>query len=200
MLFDYQSVPLALTWIANTIYFIMTPLMGLFYFYYVIAFIFENQKNIFKILVISSIPSIVYLVFVLTNPINKLLFDINPLEGYVRGPYIALTYIVFYIYCFACPVVVLVSGRRLNADIRRILTVFPIIAAAVIIIQQFIPEYMLTGTAATCALLIIYLYLQNKQIVHRPPFRDLKPHSFFENIELKLQKRPTFHLPYLYYR
>jgi len=190
MLFDYQSVPLALTWIANTIYFIMTPLMGLFYFYYVIAFIFENQKNIFKILMISSIPSIVYLVFVLTNPINKLLFDINPLEGYVRGPYIALTYIVFYIYCFACPVVVLVNGRRLNADIRRILTVFPIIAAAVIIIQQFIPEYMLTGTAATCALLIIYLYLQNKQITLDHLTGLSNRHSFLQMIEIKLQKRP----------
>ena len=34
----------------------------------------------------------------------------------------------------------------------------------VILFQQFYPEIILSGSAATCALLIIYLHLQNRQI------------------------------------
>jgi len=190
MLYNYQTIPLAFIWVANTIYFIMTPLMGLFYFYYAISFVFENEKNIKKIIAISSIPAFAYLVFVLINPFNKLLFDISPAYGYVRGPYITLTYIVFYIYCFACPFIVLFNGRHLNIAIRRILVSFPIIAAGVIIMQQFIPEYMLTGTAATCALLIIYLYLQNKQISFDHLTGLPNRYAFLQTLEIRLQKHP----------
>lgn len=164
LLYNFEAVPLSLTWAVNIVYFSMTPLMGVFYFDYVVAIVVEGTKNVYKMLRWTSIPAAAYLVFVFTAPVNGLLFNIDPAAGYSRGPLIFVTYILFYIYCFACPLLVLFKGRRLDRPIRRILVSFPIIAAVVIVIQQIIPEYILTGSAATCALLIIYLYLQNKQI------------------------------------
>ena len=102
MLYHYQEIPLTLTWIVTTFYFVMTPLMGVFYFFYVTSIVFENDKALNKVLIIASVPAAAYLVFVLINPATKLLFDINPATGYLRGSLIALTYIIFYIYCFAC--------------------------------------------------------------------------------------------------
>ncbi len=164
LLYHYQVVPPFLNWTVNTLYFATTPLMGVFYFYYVLSFIFENPKKAFPVVGWASVPAAVYLIFVFVNPATKLIFDIDPAVGYVRGPFIIITYVVFYIYCFACLIAVLLGRKRIEPSIGRILASFPLIAAVVIVIQQFAPEYILSGSAATCALLIIYLYLQNKQI------------------------------------
>lgn len=164
LLYNLDAVPLFLAWAVNIVYFVMTPLMGVFYFNYVVSFVLEDPKRIYRTLMWTSIPAAVYLIFVFTSPANGLLFNIDSVVGYSRGPYIAVTYIVFYLYCFACPLIVFLKGKHLEASTRRILISFPIIAAVVIIVQQFASEYVLTGSAATCALLIIYLYLQNKQI------------------------------------
>ncbi len=164
LLYNFKIFPLWLTWGVNLLYFILTPLMGVFYFNYLIAYVFEKPRKIYRILVWTSLPAAAYILLVLLTPLNGLIFTLSPATGYAQGPGILITYIVFYLYCFACPFVVLWKGRRLDAPIRRILVSFPIIAGLVIIVQQFFPQYILSGSAATCALLIIYLYLQNKQI------------------------------------
>ena len=64
----------------------------------------------------------------------------------------------------SCLIIVLVAGKQVEKSVKAILTAFPIIATVVIVVQQIFPYVMLSGTAATCALLIIYLNLQNKQI------------------------------------
>ncbi len=85
-------------------------------------------------------------------------------DGYTRGPFISVTYLIFYAYCLASIVVTLVNHKRIDREIYRILAAFPVLAVAVIIVQQAYPNVILSGSAATCALLIIYLHLQNRQI------------------------------------
>ena len=75
-----------------------------------------------------------------------------------------LPILLFYAYCLASIALTLVNYKRIDRKIYRILAAFPILAVAVIIIQEMYPEVILSGSAATCALLIIYLHLQNKQI------------------------------------
>lgn len=187
LLYNLSAIPLFLVWAVNIFYFIMTPLMGVFYFNYVVAYVIDNPKIVYRTLIWTSIPAVAYLVFVLTTPANGLVFNIDSLTGYSRGPLIVVTYVVFYIYCFACPLVVLLKGRFLDPSIRKILSSFPIIAAIVIIIQQFAPEYILSGSAATCALLIIYLYLQNKQISLDHLTNLPNRQEFLKMLELKVQ-------------
>ncbi|MEG0367364.1 MAG: diguanylate phosphodiesterase, partial [Coprobacillus sp.] len=88
----------------------------------------------------------------------------NLTQGYIKGPLIMTTYLVFYAYCILSVVVALLNRKKLESQIFHILSSFPIIAVFVIIVQQFYPSVILSGSAATCALLIIYLHLQNKQI------------------------------------
>ncbi|MCQ4635946.1 EAL domain-containing protein [Anaerovorax odorimutans] len=152
-----------LTWLVTTIYFIATPLMGMAYFFYTIATVFESQGNALRIMKWSSIPGVLYLFVVLINPFCKKLFLINAAGNYSQGPLIMTTYLIFYIYCLAAICVAFVRRAQVDPVIRKILTAFPVIAVLVIIVQQLYPEVILSGSAATCALLIIYLYLQNKQ-------------------------------------
>lgn len=164
MIYNFRAIPLSMTWVVTTIYFILTPLMGLAYYLYTVSLVCTESCQLRRAIAVGVVPGAAYLVMVLMNPINKQLFDLNMEEGYIRGHMIVLTYLVFYAYCLACIVVTVINHKRVQREIYKILAAFPILAVLVIIFQQFYPNVILSGSAATCALLIIYLHLQNRQI------------------------------------
>lgn len=157
-------IPLWVNWPVTTIYFIATPLMGVIYFYYALSILYENQPRFPKRWLFLLLPAAFYLLMVISNPFTGCLFSLSLETQYEQGPLIITTYLVFYIYCLFTCVTVVALGKRVDPTIRNILACFPLIAALVVIIQQLFPEVILSGSAATCALLILYLYLQNKQI------------------------------------
>lgn len=191
MIYNYTVLPLPLIRAVNTIYFIATPLMGLVYFCYTVSVVYSDTKTILRVLIPSFIPAAFYLFLVILNIFNGCIFSINAGSGYVRGPYIVATYIVFYIYCLLCVVISWVGRKGMRPVETRTLLVFPVLAVLVIIIQQLFPTLMLSGSAATCALLFIYLYLENKQIsmdyLTGLPNRQV----FLDMLELRLSKRKT---------
>lgn len=164
MLYSYSIVPLWIIWIVTTIYFILTPLMGLVYFFYTISVIYTDSRKQKKLLFYGSIPGAFYVIAVLVNPLTRNIFDLTPKDGYTRGAFIFTTYLVFYAYCAASIVITILNRKKMEREIYRILASFPILAVLVIVIQQMFSDIILTGSAATCALLLIYLHLQNKQI------------------------------------
>ncbi|WP_187117548.1 GGDEF and EAL domain-containing protein [Beduini massiliensis] len=164
MIAYYHVFPLWLIWLITTIYFIFTPLMGAVYCLYAATIIYQNKEHLLRFMKLSMIPAVLYTLLVLTNPFNKELFDLNYQSGYVKGPWIAITYILFYAYCLGSLIIAYLKRDKVDKNVFNILSAFPIIASVVIAVQQIFPTIILTGSAATCALLIIYLYLQNKQI------------------------------------
>lgn len=189
MLYHYQALPRALTWLVTTVYFVTTPLMGLVYYCYAASVLYEHRENVGRLMAWSAVPAAAYLLLVLSNPFTKAVFDVVPGTGYVRGPLIIVTYLVFYLYCAACLVLTLLRGGQTDPAVRRILAIFPMVAVGVIVVQQLFPAYILSGSAATCALLLLYLYLQNKQIsidyLTGLPNRQ----EFLKLLDLRLQKR-----------
>lgn len=189
MLYRYQQIPLPLTWLVTTVYFAATPLMGAVYYSYAVAVLYEHREGALRVIAWSSLPALVYLALVLLTPFHKLLFDITPDAGYVRGPLILTTYLVFYLYCVACIIITLVKGGQTDPAAKRILVVFPVVAVAVIVVQQLFPDYILSGSAATCALLLLYLYLQNKQISIDHLTGVPNRQEFLKLLDLRLVKR-----------
>lgn len=84
-----------------TVYYILTPLMGFAYILYTVSIVYTERKELRKVIGFGTIPALVYGVLVLINPLNKNLFDISLVQGYVRGPWIVSTYLIFYAYCAA---------------------------------------------------------------------------------------------------
>ena len=152
-----------LCWGVTEIYFLATPLMGLAYYCYTAATIFEEHAGGRLALILGVLPGIFYAALVLLNPFTGALFSIRA-GMYLRGPLIIATYLIFYFYCLISVLLVRRYRRWLQPQIYRILFVFPLIACSVIVVQQLFPHVVLSGSAATTAILLIYLYLQNKQI------------------------------------
>lgn len=188
MLANPQAVPAFLTEAVTLVYFAATPLMGMAYFFYAAATVYEKHDGVWKVIGWMSVPGILYFLMVLGNPFMHLLFIIQPGGGYAQGPLILLTYLIFYFYCLCALVLVLMKRAWLERPIRRILASFPVIACAVIVFQQFYPEIILTGSAATSALLLIYLYLQNKQIAIDYLTGLPNHHAFIKMLELQIKK------------
>lgn len=152
------------TWFVTMLYFILTPLLGTAYYYYAIAVISEARPIRRSLLIISAIPCLLYAGCVIANIATGCLFYLDEAGGYHQGPLIATTYFVFYFYCLVCFAVVVFTRAPIDRVIKRILAIFPLVAVMVIAVQQLFPSYLLSGSAAACSLLIIYLYLQNKRL------------------------------------
>lgn len=174
-------------WIVTLAYYIMTPLMGLVYFYYNLTYMYEDRRVMSRIAMVASVPAAFYMGTVLSNPWTKTLFDLSLEDGYVQGPLRPITYVIFYFYCVCCIVAVLVKWKKLTRSVKRTLISFPLIAALVIVIQLMMPDLILSGTAATCALLIIYLNLQNKQITMDYLTGQPNRMQFLQMLEMRLE-------------
>lgn len=164
MINNYKLVPSWLTWIVTTIYFIFMTLMGLIYFYYVVANIYSDYSKIRKILIITGMPAFCFIIVVICNFYTKKIFDISKELGYVRGEYIVATYLIFYFYCLLILGLIIYKHGKIEQKILHTSLIFPTVSMLIIVIQQTHPDIILSGFAASCSLLIVYLYLQNKQI------------------------------------
>lgn len=194
MIYNYTVVPMVLIWLVTMVYFMATPLMGVMFLFYTAAIVLEEKPLVAKrIMLIFGIPFFFYMGVVLTNPWTKLLFDLDHITGYSRGEWISSTYVIFYIYCLLCLLVVIWKRKEVDRSIGRILVAFPVIAILVIFAQQILVDSILTGTAASFALLIIYLYFQNKQITMDILTGTANRQAFLKVLELKLKQPKNWH-------
>lgn len=165
--------------------------MGAIYFIYALANIYD-EKEVKKYAALCSLPSILYVLLVFSNFYTSLLFSFDQVSGYQQGPWIFITYLVFYIYVFFSLILVIHKRKSLERNVSYILGVFPFISAFVILFQYIHPEYILTGTAATSALLIIYLYLQNKQMFTDTLTNLLNRQEFNKMIDILIDNNKPF--------
>lgn len=85
MLSGYILVPVWVTWAITTIYFILTPLMGMVYYLYAVSVLYEERPQLYRMILLGGIPGAVYTLLVLSNFFTKCLFDITANQGYEQG-------------------------------------------------------------------------------------------------------------------
>ena len=187
MLTYTQIFPIWMIELVTTIYFIFTPLMGMIYFLYSSTLIYNHTK-LSKIMWLGTLPGLIYILIVLSNPFSHILFSLSSEGVYNQGSFIFITYLLFYLYCLFCLIIVIINKKKINYHIYKILSVFPLIAVAVIVIQQIYPNIILSGTAATMALLIIYLHLQNKQLTLDSLTNLPNRSELFQMMEILIEK------------
>lgn len=162
---NHRVVPMFLVQAVNLLYFITMPLMAVVYLFYIISVLLEDSPKVKFILKIVSTPYILYILVVLTNPVTRLIYFFREVQGYTRGPGFMLVYVIIYLYITLMFVFTLLYHRKNDKFVKLILVVFPSVSIMAVILQKLFPHIVLSGTAATSALLIVYLYFQNKKIV-----------------------------------
>lgn len=161
---NYKILPIPFTYIVTLFYFLLTPLMSVMFCIYSLTLAYEGHPHLKKIMAFILIPYLIYAAFVFLNPLTHGIFTLDAVNGYARASISFSNYLIFYIYCGMGILFVLSNRKSISFLNRIVLYIYPVIAVIVVFIEQMQPVYVLTGTAAMCALLIIYLYLQNVRI------------------------------------
>lgn len=179
----YYKFPSSVSYIINFIYFVF--LIAVPYFLSCYSYTLTvSKRNATKIGYI--IPSVVYLLYILILIINTKtgwIFTINSTEGYIRGPYIAITYIVAVMYIVLSFVYALFTRKYVAKRLLIVFLIYPVIALLIIIVQFIYPKVLLTGVASFSSLLIAYISVQSDMLEF-----DLGTGLFTEH---KLQKHLT---------
>ena len=161
---NYRLVPRIANQVIQMVYFLASPLMAVLFTLYIIAVARENDPRIATYFRITAIPYALYGVLVLTNPWTGLLYAISESDGFTYGNGFFLTYVIPMSYMLAMLVIILTNRTRMEKHLTLILLSFPMISLIMIGIEWIFTTIILSGSAATSALMIMYLYLQNKQI------------------------------------
>jgi diguanylate cyclase len=161
---NHQIIPDAANQAIQIAYFLAATLMVLLFIFYLIAVVWDGDPKVYTYFWIAAIPYILYSMLVLTNPVTGLLYGIGKSSGFTYGKGFFLTYAISIFYMLSIFLVVLIKRREIERLLKLILLSFPIISLIMIGIQWVFPTIVLTGSAATATLLIVYLYIQNKQI------------------------------------
>jgi diguanylate cyclase (GGDEF)-like protein len=186
---NYRVVPGILNQAIQMVYFLVSPLMAVLFVFYIISVVWEDDPKIPAYLSITAIPYALYVMLVLTNPLTGLLYGIGEPDGFTYGKGFFLTYLFPALYMLAIFFIILIKRRKTERILQLILLSFPIISLIMLGIQLLFPGIILSGSAATSALLIVYLYLQNKQIVidDLTGFQNRK--AFLKVLEINVKRK-----------
>ena len=129
---------------------------------------------------------------------DGMLFTLSA-DGYEREAVFISPIWSFYFYCLASLSMTVIHRKQIERTVYSILAAFPL-AVFVIFIQQIYPEIILTGSAATCAMLITYLHLQNRQISRDYLTNVPNRQELLDMMGLLIKKHPEKQLHWPWYR
>jgi putative nucleotidyltransferase with HDIG domain len=161
---NYQSLPKIANQMIQTVFYLASPFTAVLFLYYLIAVILDDDSKAFTFFRIAAIPYGLYAALVLTNPLTGLLFDIGEPNGFTYGNGYLLVFALPLLYILAMMIIILIRHRKIERSLKFVLLAFPAMSFLIIGIQWVFPSIILSGSAATSGLMIVFLYLQSKQI------------------------------------
>lgn len=158
-----DDVSVALSIIFNTLIFAIGPVLTLSWFFLIRSMFAPSfKKSSFKH-VILFVPVVINLVIVLTNPWTKVIFSVENGQ-YVRQSWYLSVTIATYVYVFMSVIVVIQNWKSISQQDRIILivsTALPMVGGS---IQATYYGILTIWPSVGCALILLYLFLQQRVI------------------------------------
>lgn len=161
-----QSLPIWYNRLINTLYFIATPLMSAAVTISAVVAMFEERyeaARLRRMVVVILLLFAVSIPIAIVNLFTGWLFSFTPSMQYVRGPLnksIALYFaadILLTLYCYYA------ERKRVKRSFRFVVSMLPLLCAALGLLQLNFPNTILTGTVAMSALLLLFIYSQQQR-------------------------------------
>lgn len=192
MLNGYSS-GLAITFnkLFSVILFIVAPMIAFSFLLFIFNLIFQKKhlkKNLWLILIVPIVSNVV---ISLLSPFYGLFFYINNLGVYSRGPLWMLSALSTYVYLLLGLMLVLLNKRyMLTQDFWLILGIgtVPILGG---IVQSLVYGIMTMWSSAGAALIIAYLFLQERMVRLDSLTGAWNRESFFNVYTRRIQQSPN---------
>jgi len=144
----YWIVPGIVNNLIQLLFFLTGPLMSLFFVFYLITVIWEEDKNIKIYFRLAAIPSILYISLVITNPLTGLIYGINENNGFSYGQGFLFSYLPTVLYFSAILFVAWIKRKSLDSFLKKVMIIFPLLSMILIGIQMIFPKVILSSTVA----------------------------------------------------
>ncbi len=157
----FTEYPIWIVRVLKALYFLMSPILAPLYVFYSISIINNDYtfKQLVKQNIWTALPYAIYIVFICLNPLHKLIFEISPTEGYIRGLLYHITYYIAFIY-FALLICYAIKNRKTpQKKVLAIICINFFLSTCIFTMQIFIPPLQLSGIACTSGLLIVHFYI-----------------------------------------
>ena len=152
--------------IFHTLFFLTYPVVPVLFFYYICTIIFDNNDRLInKIIWISYLPKLIYDVIVLLNPFSHFMFEITQASGYVPRQGEVLIFMIAIFYMLLIIGITLIYRKILSIHLVWVIIAYIFIYIGFLGIQYTFPSQVLSGTASVLFILILYLYIQNKEMM-----------------------------------
>lgn len=162
---QHALIPYSINLLLHTIFFLIYPWISVLFFYYTLYVVYEDRENlIFRIQLLSSVFIVLYSILVFINIRFGFIFKLD-LMGYHPQLFEPLIFIVAYIYMGLMIYTIETNRKNLDSVLRYVLIAYVLITTIFVTIQYFNPHFLLVGTAAGLSILIMYLYIQSKELV-----------------------------------
>lgn len=192
----FPTLPVPLQHLLEILFFVSTPLNIVMFSIYVAAFVLDEGPRLRRVAVLIGLPFLFYAATVATSPWTGFIYSLDPVKGMVDGPGTLLIFATIYVYILGMTVVVLAFRKRIEAPFRNVLLSFPVAAVAIVVVQELFlavgRQVVLIGTASMSALLIVYLFLQNKRIVVDELTGFKNRRAFLGAVDYELRRRRRF--------
>lgn len=157
----FNKIPLGLCTAVSTFFFIFLIFVPFALYFFTIEMCLEYKGNKRLYYIIGGIVYSVYLIILLLNIKLGLVFRYDPVQGYVRGGFKNITYIMMIFFMIMNIVMVIISKRSLARHVFWIFIAYPLVCFAMMSVQFLVPKAIMTGASSYTALLMAYLTIQS---------------------------------------
>ena len=160
-----RLIPYSINLLLHTIFFLIYPWISVLFFYYTLYVVYEDRESlIIRIQLLSSVFIVLYSILVFINIRFGFIFKLDHM-GYHPQLFEPLIFVVAYIYMGLMIYTIETNRKNLDQVLRYVLIAYVLITTIFVTIQYFNPHFLLVGTAAGLSILIMYLYIQSKELV-----------------------------------
>lgn len=163
------NVGIVLSYFFCYLYFFMNNSLAFLYLFFVFAItrtLYRLKNDYFLAMVL--LPYLLFLIVMFSNFFNGSVFHIDPVLGYQRGPMIITLYMVSILYA-ASGVLHLIFCRKFLKPITWLsLISMYVFSLSAIILQYFMPNYLVEMFASTFSLLFVVLIVQRPEEILDP--------------------------------
>lgn len=183
----------------SVLLFIVAPFMAFNFFFFIYHIVFPGKHVSKTLWLIFGIPIISNVIIANLSPFYGLFFEISSTGVYSRGPLWLLSAFSTYIYIAAGIIMVLINRRRMLTQDFWLILGIGFIPVAGAIIQTLYFGVLTMWNSAGIALLISYLFLQDR-LIHLDQLTGAwTRETFYNNYSRKIQMSPDKHFGALYF-
>lgn len=162
---QHTLIPYSINLLLHTIFFLIYPWISVLFFYYTLYVVYEDKESlIFRIQLLSSVFIVIYSILVLLNIHYGFIFTLDQ-SGYQAQLFEPIIFVVAYFYMIMMIYIIETNRKNLDQVLRYVLMAYVFITTLFVTIQYFYPHFLLVGTVAGLSILIMYLYIQSKELV-----------------------------------